>query len=191
MTKIVVLATLLLFTTRYGLAQRIYPDSIPSVTTNFWKANFLLPGVEYERALGNFSTVNINPYVSVGYSSNFALGSGWIVQPSLDIQLRRYYNLLRRAARGKSVSGNSASFVALDFLGVGRSVVDAQDYRNYSFYGLGPVWGIQHTFRSNFNLSFQAGVMYTQNGYEDGWWDRGFLPRLNLTVGWALRRKQQ
>ena len=185
MTKTIILIALLLFTTGYGSAQRIYPDSIPSVATNFWTANFLLPGVEYERALGNFSTVNVNPYVSLGYSSNFALGSSWVVQPSLDVQFRRYYNLLRRAARGKNVSGNSGSFVALDVLGVGRSVVDSENYRNFSFFGIGPVWGIQHTFRSNFNLSFQAGVMYAQNG----WWDSGFLPRLNLTVGWAPHKK--
>ena len=67
--------------------------SIPRAARSLWKVNFLLPGAEYERALGRFSTVNVNPYFGLGYSSNFLLGDAWSVQPSLDVQLRRYYNI--------------------------------------------------------------------------------------------------
>ena len=144
-----------------------------------------MPGVEFETALGSFSTVNINPYVELGYTSNFAFGDAWLVQPSVNVQFRRYYNLLRRSARGKRTAGNSANYLAIDVLGVGRSVVDREDFRNYSYYGLGPMWGMQRTFRSNFNLSFQAGAMYVQgHRITEGW-----IIRLNLRVGLALKRK--
>ena len=112
------------------------------------------------------------------------IGNAWLVQPSLDVQLRRYYNLLRRSAKEKRVDGNSASFVALNLFGVGRSIVDAEDFRNHYYYGLGPVWGIQRTFRSKFNLSFQTGVAYLTDGFgrED------YLIRLNLRLGLVLKR---
>ncbi len=160
------------------------PISIPTVEPVLLKANFILPGIEYERALGRFTTVNVNPYLDLGYSSNFVLGSAWLVQPSLNIQLRRYYNLLKRTARNKKTEGNSASFVALDLLGVGRSIIDAEDFRNYYYYGLGAVWGIQRTYRSNFNFSFQTGVAYIS----DGFGRESYLLRLNLRVGILLKR---
>ena len=75
--------------------------------------------------------------------------------------------------------------MALDLLGVGPSVVDSEDFCNYYYYGLGPVWGIQRRFRSNFNISFQAGVIYIS----DGFGDEGFVPRLKLRVGLALGGK--
>lgn len=168
-----------------GLAQTFPTDSIPTVERRLWKINFLVPGAEFETALGSFSTVNINPYVGLGYSYISSLGDAWLVQPSIDVQFRRYYNLLKRNAKGKRTAGNSANYLAIDVLAVGRSVVDGEDFRNFSYYGLGPVWGMQRTFRSNFNLSFQAGAMYTQSqGAEDGW-----IVRLNLRLGLALTRK--
>ena len=100
MIRLFFIVALLFWLITPSLAQQNFDDQVPSVTTNLWKVNLILPGVEYERALGNFSTININPYVDLGYSSNFVLGDAWLVQPSLDVQLRRYYNLLRRSAKG-------------------------------------------------------------------------------------------
>ena len=182
------LATIIIFLlgTYPAVGQSLLPDSIPHVERNLWKVNFLLPGAEYERALGEVTTVNVNPYFGLGYSSNFALGDAWSVQPSLDVQFRRYYNLLRRAAKGKRTSGNSGNFVALDLIGVGRSIVDREARLDTYYYGLGPVWGLQRTYRSNFNLSFQAGGAYVTNGFGD----ETFLLRLNLRLGLALKRRR-
>lgn len=186
MKKLLIIATTLL-TFNKVVGQTVSVDSVPSVEHHLWKANFFFPGIEYERVLGNFATVNINPYIDLGYSSNIALGDAWLVQPSLDVQLRRYYNLLKRSAKGKRTAGNSASFVALSVFGVGRSVVDAEDFRNHYYYGLGPVWGIQRTYRSNFNISFKSGIAYTRNGFGD----EEYLLYLNLRLGLALRKRSQ
>ncbi|MFP4089056.1 MAG: hypothetical protein ACLFT3_02020 [Cyclobacteriaceae bacterium] len=157
-------------------------DEVVTVKPYLWKINFLLPGFEYERRLGNTTTLNANPYFDIGYSSNFILGDAWLVQPSLDVQLRQYYNLHRRFTKGKRVAGNSANFLALSIFGVGRSIVDRQDFRNHYYYGLGPVWGFQRTFRSRFNLSFSAGPAFTRDGFRND----SFILRLNLRLGLAV-----
>jgi hypothetical protein len=182
---LIVIITLLSLNKVVG--QTLSLDSVPSVEHHLWKVNFFLPGIEYERALGNFATVNLNPYFGLGYSSNIALGSAWLVQPSLDVQFRRYYNLLKRSVKGKRTEGNSASFVAISVFGVGRSVVDAEDFRNHYYYGLGPIWGIQRTFRSNFNISFKSGLTYIRS--EVG--DERYLLYLNVRVGLALRKRSR
>ena len=180
------IATFILFSVRQVTGQPSLSDSIPRVERQLWKINFLLPGVEYEQALGNFTTININPYLDLGYSSNFVLGDAWLVQPALNVQLRRYYNLLGRAAKEKRTLRNSGNFVALDLLGVGRSIVDRESHLDAYYYGLGPVWGLQRTYRSNFNLSFQAGLAYITNGFGN----ESYLVRLNLRIGLALKRRR-
>ena len=185
-TEKLLIVIAVIFSLHQAIGQSLSPNAIPQVERQLWKINFLLPGVEYERGLGSFATVNINPYFDVGYSSNFVLGNAWLVQPALDVQLRRYYNLLRRAGKGKRTEGNSANYFALDLLGVGRSIVDTDNFRNVYYYGLGPVWGIQRTYRSRFNLSFQAGVAYAT----DGFGEENYLVRLNLRLGLALKRRR-
>ena len=164
--------------------QALSPDDVPQVERRLWKIGFVLPGIEYERSLGSFTSINVNPHLNVGYSSNFALGNAWLVQPAIDVQLRKYYNLLKRAAKEKNTTGNSANFVALNIFRVSRSIVDTEDFRNHHYYGLGPIWGIQRTYRSNFNLSFQAGIAYAVDsfGRED------YLVLLKVRLGLALRR---
>lgn len=186
MEKLLLIIVILLNLER-AVGQDLPSEAVSKVEQNLWKAHLILPGIEYERALGSFSTVNINPYFELGYSSSFVLGDAWLVQPSLDVQLRRYYNLPKRAAKGKKVEGNSANLVALNLFGVGRSIVDAESFRNHHYYGLGPVWGFQRTYRSNFNLSFQAGLAYIT----DGFGQEQYLIRLNLRLGLALRRRAQ
>lgn len=153
----------------------------PAVESQIWKFHFLLPGLEYERRLGNTTSININPFIGLGYSSNFVFGDAWLVQPSLDVQLRQYYNLYKRSTKGRRVTGNSANFLALSVFGIGRSIVDKQDFRNHYYYGLGPVWGFQRTYKSKFNLSFSTGPAFIS----DGVGGEGFILRLNIRLGLA------
>jgi len=172
-TLIVFLATLSAF------GQNKTEAELTAVESHVWKFNFLLPGLEYEKRLGNTSSLNINPYFDLGYSSNFIFGDAWLVQPSLDVQLRQYYNLHKRFAKGRRVAGNSANFLALSVFGVGRSIVDRQDFRNHYYYGAGPVWGFQRTYQSKLNLSFSVGPAFFSNGLGN----EGLVLRLNLRLG--------
>lgn len=172
-----VLIVLLITISAFG--QSSTENEPPAVESQVWKINFLLPGLEYERKLGNSTTLNANAYLRFGYSSNFIFGDAWLVQPSLDVQFREYYNLYKRLAKGKRISGNSANFFALGVFGVGRSIVDRQDFRNYSYFGIGPLWGLQRTFPRKFNYSFSVGPSVINSGSDD----IEFLLRLNLRLG--------
>ena len=155
-------------------------DETARVERHLIKINALLPGMEYEAAVSRLVTLNVNPYLRPSYTSR----DGLILQPAAHVQVRKYYNLARRQNRDKNITGNSGAFVGLSIFGASQSLTNAEDFRSDNYYGLGPVWGIQRTFGSNFNLSANGGVGYTIDNQQ-------FVLLLNLRIGWALFRSSR
>ena len=184
MYKKYIIVFIVFLVTLSAFGQNKTEADLPVVESHIWKFNFLLPGIEYEKRLGSTSSINFNPYFELGYSSNFVFGDAWLVQPSLDVQLRQYYNLYKRSRKGKRVVGNSANFLALSVFGVGRSIVDRQDFRNHYYYGAGPLWGFQRTYQSKLNLSFSVGPAF----FSTGLGEERLLLRLNFRLGLGLLR---
>lgn len=156
----------------------------PALNQNLWKADILAPGLVYERRVGHSLSVAINPSLGIGYGYASALGSSWLVQPTLDLQLRRYYNLERRAEKGKVVDGNSGSFFALSVFGASRSLTDSEAFTSDYHFGIGPLWGFQRTYSNNFNVSLQLGGVYSRNTSGA----QGLSPQINLGLGFVLKK---
>ena len=150
---------------------------------HLFKINLLAPGLEYEVALGSSTTLNINPYLTGGYASS----EGLLIFPAIQGQFRKYYNLMRRQAKGKRTVGNSGNFIGLAGFGVGRPITNAEGSNIFrSYYGAGPVWGLQRTYRSKFNLGLSGGVGYAFSTYSN---DQQIVLLLNLRIGWVLSKK--
>lgn len=54
----------------------------------------------------------------------------------------------------------------------------------FYFYG-GPVWGIQRTYKSNFNITFYLGLGFTVNEFRQ----TGIAPLGDLTLGYVIAPK--
>jgi len=101
---------LLLFFT--PLTKTIAQD-IPSVEKNLFKINLLLPGVVYEHGFTTKNTLYSELSFGIGYRNSDYYGSGWSFYPTITEQFRHYYNLEKRASKGKVTAHNSGGFVAL------------------------------------------------------------------------------
>lgn len=155
-----------------------------ALSQNLWKADILAPGQVYEHRVDHRLTVAINPSLGIGYAYGGTFGSVWVVQPTVDVQLRRYYNLERRADKGKVTDGNSGSFFALSVFGATPTLTDTEAFGSNYHFGIGPLWGFQRTYDNNFNVSLQLGPVYSRNTSGE----QGVLPQINLGLGFVLRK---
>ena len=158
-------------------------DTIPRTESRLFKGRVLLPGLAYEKALGSSTTFDISVYASPGYSSSV----GFTVYPNARADLRKYYNFLRRYAKGKRTKGNSANFVGFSVFMYGNSIDDDSLFEPN--YGISPMWGLQRTYGSKLNLEFSGGPLYVNNLSGDFFEDGIFTVSLNFRVGWVLSRQ--
>lgn len=182
--KHLLLLILTLLMLQGSLHAQALSGSTPTLNQNLWKADILAPGLVYERRVAPSLSVAVNPSLGIGYAYAGSLGSSWVVQPTLDLQLRRYYNLERRAEKGKVVDGNSGSFFALSVFGATRSLTDTEAFGSEYHFGVGPLWGFQRTYKNNFNVSLQLGGVYSRNTSGE----QGVLPQINLGLGFVLKK---
>lgn len=75
--------------------------------------------LEYEQPVSRTSTLSFN--IGIGYNgsypnlseTSFESAVLYAIAPFADIQLKRYYNLHRRAKQKKATVGNSGNFISL------------------------------------------------------------------------------
>lgn len=153
----------------------------PAVAKSQFKINVLLPGFVYEHGLSDKNTLYSELSSGYGYTSN-GFGKTWTFYPYINEQFRHYYNLEKRAEKGKITSHNSGGFVAMAAFYNFRSISTNDNFlpENASIT-LAPVWGFQRTYKGNFNLDMNLGV-----GYNFDKNDNELVPVLNFTLGWVI-----
>ncbi|TDE27564.1 hypothetical protein E0I61_14720 [Flavobacterium ranwuense] len=174
--KAAIVAVFILMTISHSNAQEK-----PAVEKSQFKINVLLPGFVYEHGLGDKNTLYSELSSGYGYTSN-SFGKTWTFYPYINEQFRHYYNLEKRAAKGKVTSHNSGGFVAMSAFYNFRSISTNDNFlpKNSSIT-VAPVWGFQRTYKGNFNLDLNMGVGYN---FEKN--DSGLVPVLNFTLGWVI-----
>jgi hypothetical protein len=163
------------------LSSFVQAQNAPSVEKNQFKINVLLPGFVYEYGINNKNTLYSELSAGFGYSSS-GFGDNWNFYPYLQEQFRHYYNLEKRAAKGKVTSHNSGGFVAMATYYNFKSITTNDSYSSSnSSVVIAPVWGFQRTYKHKFNLDLNLGAGY---GFSKN--DSGFAPVLNFTLGWVI-----
>lgn len=155
-----------------------------SVAKNQFKINFLLsPGFVYEHGFSEKNTLYSEACVLLGYRSNSNYGeSTWYFVPRITEQFRHYYNLEKRATKGKRTANNSGNFIALHANYDFQSISTNKWFNEYiTAFSAGPVWGIQRTYKGKFNmdLNIGGGVMIDKC-------ETQFTPIANFTLGWVI-----
>jgi hypothetical protein len=158
------------------------------------KVNLLAPGIEYEVALGDFTTFDISGNIGfqiAAFDSFDETEVEFFVRPNLEGQLRQYYNYRKRDAKGKNTMNNSANFVALYTSYMFRPFNQPENplFEAGSVFIIGPVWGINRTYHSGLALSLVLGAGYYNETYELETLDNSYFSIIgNFKLGFAIGR---
>jgi putative salt-induced outer membrane protein YdiY len=158
-------------------------DEAPSVRKHQFKINMLFPGFVYEHGFSAKNTLYSEASLGVGYRYNSYYNEGNVYFfPSLSEQFRHYYNLEKRASKGKRTAYNSGNFLALNAVYNFQSISTNDRYGEYTeSITVAPLWGLQRTYKGRFNLEFNAGPGINFDRY-----DTEFVPVVNFTLGWVI-----
>jgi len=157
------------------------------VENHQFKVDFIAPGFNYELGLNSKNTINFGAGIGFGFRSSSELGSDFGFYPAGEIQYRHYYNLKRRANKGKNTFANSGNYIAAAAnYTSGRSIFGDLDlaYDNYLF--IGPVYGLQRTYGKGFNFGLEFGAGYYQNDV-----DGGISLLADFSIGWVFGKKRK
>ncbi|MDY8138563.1 DUF3575 domain-containing protein [Aquimarina sp. 2201CG5-10] len=172
-----VLTAIFFLTTIVVSAQ--YGDA--SVEDQLFKINLFTPGIEYEVGLNKNSTLDFRvgtgfAYVKTNNEEDFG------VFLTFEGAYRYYYNLEKRLSKNKNITKNSGNYVALtSFLAPGNPIIGDLD-TDIDYIGVvGPVWGFQRTYNSNFNIGLELGL-----GYEFTNEDGNIAPIVGFRLSWVI-----
>lgn len=157
-------------------------EEVPtSVEKNQFKINLLLPGFVYEHGFDAKNTLYSEVSIGLGFSSN-SNNSNFAFLPNINEQFRHYYNLEKRAAKGKRTARNSGNYLAVNAIYNFESISTNDDYREtVPSFTVGVLWGLQRTYKGRFNLEFNIGPGVNFDKY-----DTEFVPVGNFTLGWVI-----
>ncbi|UTN03614.1 hypothetical protein L0669_20080 [Flavobacterium bizetiae] len=104
---------LLILSVLFINAVQAQDDAPVSVAKNQFKINMLFPGFVYEHGFDTKNTLYSEVSLGVGYRySSYYHESSLYIFPMINEQFRHYYNLEKRAGKGKRTAHNSGNFVA-------------------------------------------------------------------------------
>ena len=158
------------------------------------KVNLLVPGIEYEAALGDFTTIDVSGNIGFQFAAFEYFDeteTEIFVRPSLEAQLRQYYNYRKRDGKGKNTKNNSANFIALytSYMFRPFNQPDNPLFETGSVFIIGPVWGINRTYDSGLALSLVLGGGYYNETYELESLDNSYFSIIgNFKLGFAIGR---
>lgn len=158
-------------------------QSTVSVKKNMFKINVLLPGFVYERGLSTKNTLYSELSYGLGYrNSDFYDESTFVFFPVIKEQFRHYYNLDKRAAKGKRTAFNSGNFVGMQAMYRFKSISTNKKFEEYEpALIIASVWGFQRTYKRKFNLGLNMGF---GANFEKNDTDLVFVG--NFTLGWII-----
>jgi len=156
-------------------------------TTNQFSLNFLVPSAEYEVSVSEKSTVDFDLGVGFGYTNSKFGGEHFGIFPGFETQYRYYYNLAKRADKGKKTSENSGNYIAgVAYLTSGDPIFGDLEYINDYRGFVGPSWGLQRIYPSNFKLNLNLGAGLGFNDFEGTY----FAGLISIKLGFKLGKEK-
>lgn len=151
-------------------------------TSSQFSLNLITPSLEYEVAVTNESTIDMD--LGIGFAYHKSLGeSEFGIFPGFEVHYRYYYNLQKRQDNNKKASENSGNYIAaIGSISGGDPIIG--DLKYASDYGVffGPAWGLQRVYYSKLKLNFNLGAGYGFNQRGTSY----FAPIFAIQLGWKL-----
>jgi len=154
-----------------------------TTTNSQFSLNLLAPSAEYELAVSDHSTIDMNLGVGFAYHSSSYGGDAFGLFPGVEAQYRYYYNFNKRADKGKKTSENSANYIAgIASITSGKPIIGDLEYTDDYAGFVGPAWGLQRVYNSGFKLNLNLGLGL---GFNEGG-DAYVTPLFGLQLGWKI-----
>jgi hypothetical protein len=142
-------------------------------------------GYTYEYAFADHYTIS----GGVGIAGNVSYTSGWYdgnkwrysLHPYVSVEPRYYYNLQKRVNKGKSIDGNTGSFLAVQCNYIFKPIVKHKIYDELSGFAVAPYWGLRRVWWEHFLFEFHAGLAFGWNNFNDS--------NVGITLGLRLGYK--
>ncbi len=144
-----------------------------------------MPSVLYEVGMSKNTTTSLEAITGFALRGCTGCETNFGVYPILRGQYRYYYNMERRLQKKKNIAGNSGNYVAVLVAYQHGDPLIGNLYTTTTL-GVGPVYGLQRTYKRGFFYRLEAGVAYVQND-----WDEGIGIVLAARVGWTIRKKKR
>ncbi len=132
------------------------------------KANFLNPGLSYEKSLNKNQTLYLNGFINTFFtftiSSSLGNSSAVLFEPSFNAQYRFYYNFEKREGNKKTTDLNNLNYVApiyeLNYTRRNFLANYISENKARAVNKIGAVWGLQRNYPRRFCLDFNVGLGY-------------------------------
>lgn len=142
-----------------------------------------MPSVLYEIGMSKNTTTSLEVITGLALRGCTGCETNFGVYPIVRGQYRYYYNMERRLRKKKNITGNSGNYIAgLFAYQHGNPIIG--NLNTTMTLAVGPVYGLQRTYKRGFFYRLEGGVAYVQNDFEDG---IGLV--LAVRVGWTIRKK--
>ncbi|GAA3607694.1 hypothetical protein Q4Q39_10410 [Flavivirga amylovorans] len=105
------------------------------------------------------------------------------IEPLLALEPRWYYNINKRANKGKRIDGNSGNYISFrtSYRFFDSSEADKNE-QNYLFFT--PTWGIRRNIGNHFN--YEAGIGVGLGFFNNNEKKVGYTSYLNLKIGYRF-----
>ncbi len=162
----------------------VFAQSDKNVEESQLQVGLPLPSILYELGVGKNYTTSLEAITGFALRGCTGCKTNFGVYPILRGQYRYYYNMERRLKKGKNITGNSGNYVAALVAYQNGSPLIGNLYTSTTL-GVGPVYGIQRTYKRGFFYRLEGGVGYFQDDFDQG---AGLI--WAVRVGWVLRKRQ-
>ncbi len=143
-----------------------------------------MPSVLYEAGISKNSTLSIEAITGFALRGCSGCETIFGIYPIFRGQYRYYYNMGRRLRKGKNITGNSGNYVgAMIVYQDGAPLIG--NLHAVTVLGVGPVYGLQRTYKRGFFYRLETGVTYFEDEFQ-----RGFGLVLAARVGWVIRKRR-
>lgn len=163
----------------------------PELSEELHKISILPLGYAYERKIADEFTIEAGVDFSfdIYYDEAEDLdNNALVVNPTIHLEPRYYYNLQRRYQRGRNVSFNAASYIGVYSELRMNPLIEENNgfWPVYDRFKIGPAWGIQRNLGRrgylNFNLAYGLVIDETGHARYDGFGRLTLGIRLNGVV---------
>ncbi|SIS86859.1 hypothetical protein SAMN05421766_104503 [Zobellia uliginosa] len=144
-----------------------------------------MPAILYEKGLGRNTTATVEFVSGFGLRGCTGCETEFGIYPILRGQFRYYYNMDRRLDKGKNISGNSGNYIAVLMAYQDQNPFIGDLTLSESILAVGPVYGIQRTYKRGFFYRLEGGLGYSETQNENG-----LALLLAARVGWAFGKRR-
>ncbi|PCH73167.1 MAG: hypothetical protein COB98_11025 [Flavobacteriaceae bacterium] len=153
------------------------------VTKNLYKINLITPSIESELGLTNKTTLDFKLGTGLSISGGTGRKTDWSFFPFAEVQYRYFYNLEKRARKNKRTANNSGNYLALSTaIQSGKSMIGNANYAEKYFAAIGPIWGMQRSYKSGFSLNLSGGLGL---GFSD-LTSAKLITNISFSIGWVI-----